>query len=111
MNKAFVDKWESQVKKGVLSFIILNLLESRKMYGYEMIEYVSASLSIEIAEGTLYPLLNKLRTAGLLESEWIEQETGMPRKYYVLTAEGQSTLSEMASYWRDLVKTIKSITK
>ncbi|MDH6356547.1 PadR family transcriptional regulator [Parabacteroides sp. PF5-9] len=111
MDKEFIEKWKSQVKKGTLSFIVLNLLKHKEMYGYEIIEHISKTISIDIAEGTLYPLLNKLKAEELVSSKWVEQSSGIPRKYYTLTSIGISTLSEMADSWNQLEESIKSISK
>lgn len=102
MNEEFIEKWQSQVKKGTLSFIVLLVLQQKKLYGYELIEEIKTLTNIEIAEGTLYPLMNRLKTDKLLESKWIEQETGIPRKYYSLTNTGRQTLGEMKKHWIDL---------
>ena len=109
MNELFLNKWKSQVKKGTLSFIILCLLEKKEMYGYELIEEMSTKLSIKIAEGTLYPLLNRLKSDTLIASNWIEQSSGIPRKYYKLTDEGHKTLREMKKSWNDLIFQLKGI--
>ena len=102
MNKEFIEKWQSQVKKGTLSFIVLLVLKENELYGYELIEKIKTLTNIEIAEGTLYPLMNRLKTDNLLESKWIEQETGIPRKYYFLTETGKQTLEEMKIQWSNL---------
>lgn len=109
MNNEFIEKWQSQVKKGTLSFIVLLVLRENERYGYELIEEIKKVTKIEIAEGTLYPLMNRLKTDSLLGSKWIEQETGIPRKYYFLTEIGKQTLEEMKSQWIDLQNVIKKI--
>lgn len=109
MNNEFIEKWQSQVKKGTLSFIVLLVLRENERYGYELIEEIKKVTKIEIAEGTLYPLMNRLKTDSLLGSKWIEQETGIPRKYYFLTEIGEQTLEEMKSQWIDLQNVIKKI--
>ena len=109
MNNKFIEKWQSQVKKGTLSFIVLLVLRENERYGYELIEEIKKVTKIEIAEGTLYPLMNRLKTDSLLGSKWIEQETGIPRKYYFLTEIGKQTLEEMKSQWIDLQNVIKKI--
>ncbi|MCE7995144.1 MAG: PadR family transcriptional regulator [Roseivirga sp.] len=111
MNADFVHKWKSQVKKGTLAFIILNVLKGRELYGYELIEEVKKFTSIEIAEGTLYPLMNRLKKEELVSSKWVEQESGIPRKYYVLTRVGETTLEEMRTFWGDLENSIQKISK
>lgn len=109
MNEEFIRKWKSQVKKGTLSFIVLNILKGKELYGYELIEAVKNKTSIEIAEGTLYPLLNRLKKENLVTSKWVEQESGIPRKYYVLTQEGINTIDQMKKYWETLEQSIKRI--
>ncbi len=109
MNLEFVANWTSQVKKGTLAFLVLKILEGHEYYGYELIEQVRNSTEIEVAEGTLYPLMNRLKKENLVASKWVEQETGIPRKYYTLTATGKETLDEMASYWSKLEKAIQKI--
>jgi PadR family transcriptional regulator PadR len=111
MNESFVSNWKSQVKKGTLSFIILNVLKDNEFYGYELIEEVRKHTEIEIAEGTLYPLMNRLKQDLLVTSKWVEQESGIPRKYYCLTETGNQTLKEMQKYWKSLENSILKISK
>lgn len=110
MKNEFIEKWKSQVKKGTLSFIVLNAISKKELYGYELIEIIKNTTAIEIAEGTLYPLMNRLKKEGLATSKWVEQESGIPRKYYVLTKEGISTLEHMKNYWNELEISIKKLT-
>ena len=111
MNDEFVIKWKSQVKKGTLAFIVLNVLKGNEFYGYELIEAVKQHTTIDIAEGTLYPLMNRLKKEELVSSKWVEQESGIPRKYYTLTSVGEQTLVEMGTFWNTLEKSIKKISK
>ncbi len=104
-------KWTAQVKKGVLSFIVLNILQRNVYYGYELIEEIKKHTDIEIAEGTLYPLLNRLKKEKLVSSKWVEQKSGIPRKYYSLTEDGKYTLMEMKRYWINMNSSIKKIIK
>lgn len=111
MNETFVANWKSQVKKGTLTFIILNILKGNEYYGYELIEQIRNHTDMDIAEGTLYPLMNRLKTDNLVESKWVEQETGIPRKYYCLTETGAKTLAQMNKYWKNLASAIQKIIK
>ena len=111
MNENFIAKWQSQVKKGTLTFIILNVLQNNEFYGYEFIEEVKKLTKIEIAEGTFYPLMNRLKKENLVTSKWVEQESGIPRKYFSLTDIGKETLEQMKDYWEDLSSSIKKISK
>jgi len=106
MNEIFMDKWKSQVKKGTLSFIVLNILKDNEFYGYELIEQVREYAEIEIAEGTLYPMMNRLKKEELVSSKWVEQDSGIPRKYYCLTELGNETLKQMHIYWKSLENSI-----
>lgn len=111
MNKTFLQKWQSQVKKGTLTFIVLNVLKDRELYGYEFIEEVKKQTNIEIAEGTFYPLMTRLKKEELVTAKWVEQESGIPRKYYTLTKTGGETLKHMQAYWKELASSIKKISK
>ena len=110
MKDEFLDKWKSQVKKGTLSFLVLNAINKKELYGYELLEIIKKSTAIEIAEGTLYPLMNRLKKEGLTTSKWVEQGSGIPRKYYILTDEGKITLKQMRNYWNKLQESITKIT-
>ena len=109
MDESFIHKWQSQLKKGTLSFIVLNILKDKEYYGYELIESVREHTEIEVAEGTLYPLMNRLKKDELVTSKWVEQESGIPRKYYSLTDMGVNILKQMQVYWDDLETSIKRI--
>ncbi len=112
MNEEFVNKWISQVKKGTLTFIVLNILkDGKEFYGYDLITEIKKATAIEIAEGTLYPLMNRLKTDGLIDSKWVEQTSGIPRKYYHVTEEGKKTLKIMSDYWVNLNNSISNLSK
>ncbi|WP_130734724.1 PadR family transcriptional regulator [Flavobacterium sp. J27] len=106
MDSLFVSKWQSQVKKGTLSFIILNILKRKQFYGYELIDQVKKITKIEMAEGTIYPLMNRLEKQGLISSKWVEKDSGVPRKYCELTNAGKQSLEEMNLYWEQLAFSI-----
>lgn len=110
MNEELIEKWKSQLKKGTLSFIVLLILRKEKeLYGYELIEKIKNLTEIEIAEGTLYPLMNRLKTDQLLESKWVEQQTGIPRKYYYLTKYGELNTEKMIAHWNGLHEKITKL--
>lgn len=110
MNEEFIARWISQLKKGSLSFLILNLLrDKREYYGYDLINEIRRKTEIEIAEGTLYPLMKRLQEEKLVESKWVEQQSGIPRKYYQITEQGLHAVKEMSDYWNNLHHVINSI--
>ncbi len=92
-------KWEVQLRKGCLELAILAVLWDGKLYGLEILRRLEDGSDLIVSEGTVYPLLSRLKALGLLKSEWVESEGGHPRKYYALTAEGKQRAREMAIVW------------
>jgi PadR family transcriptional regulator PadR len=95
------DKWEVQLRKGSLELAILAAHWTGPLYGLEIIRHLQNEADLIVPEGTVYPLLNRLRTDGLLSSEWVEAKGGHPRKYYRLTAAGRRRVIAMARFWKD----------
>jgi len=93
------DKWEIQLRKGCLELAILAALRGGKLYGLEILKRLESESDLIVSEGTVYPLLTRLKSLGLLRSEWVESDAGHPRKYYTLTAAGKERAAEMASIW------------
>ncbi len=94
-----IDKWEVQMRKGCLELAILATLWAGKLYGLEILRRLADSSALIVSEGTVYPLLSRLKSEGLLESEWVEADAGHPRKYYRLTAGGRRRALQMARFW------------
>jgi len=93
--------WEAQLRKGCLEMAILASLWEGRLYGLEILRSLSGNSELDVAEGTLYPILSRLKAEGLLQSEWVEAEAGHPRKYYWLTTAGRRRTREMAAAWND----------
>ena len=93
------DKWEVQLRKGSLELAILAALWDGRLYGLEILRRMETDSDLVISEGTVYPLLTRLKTLGLVDSEWVESDSGHPRKYYRLTAAGRQRAREMARTW------------
>src|SRR5947209_14484042 len=91
--------WEAQLRKGCLEMAILASLWHTRLYGLEILRCLSDRSDLDVAEGTLYPILSRLKSEGLLESEWVEAEAGHPRKYYWLTRAGRGRAIQMARMW------------
>lgn len=98
------------MRKGVLEFCILAILHRKEAYPSEIIEELKAARLI-VVEGTLYPLLTRLKNAGFLSYRWEESTSGPPRKYYQLTPEGENFLTELEATWGELVAAVKKATK
>ncbi len=105
MNKENV---KSQMRKGILEYCTLLVLNHRSAYVSDIIESLKESHLI-VVEGTLYPLLTRLKNAGLLTYRWEESTQGPPRKYYDLTPEGQSFLGELEESWEELNSVVNYI--
>jgi PadR family transcriptional regulator, regulatory protein PadR len=95
-------KWEVQLRKGVLEFVILLALERKEQYGFELISGILSQASFELSEGTLYPLLLRLSRDGLVTSRLAGGDGGAPRKYYTLSPTGGETVAAMTVSWRKL---------
>jgi PadR family transcriptional regulator PadR len=93
------DKWEVQLRKGCLELAILAALWDGKLYGLEILRRLERDSDLIVSEGTIYPLLSRLKAFGLVRSEWVESDAGHPRKYYALTATGNQRAREMATIW------------
>lgn len=101
-----IENTKAQMRKGVLEFCILSILENEEAYPSEIIEKLKEGKLI-VVEGTLYPLLTRLKNANLLQYRWEESKSGPPRKYYSLTDEGKAFLKELENTWDDLVNAVK----
>lgn len=93
------DSWISQIRKGVVEVAVLGMLSREPMYGSQMVSELGEHDELAISAGTVYPLLSRLRKAGLIDSVWRESPVGPPRKYYTLTDCGRRELTGMAEAW------------
>jgi PadR family transcriptional regulator PadR len=93
------DKWEVQLRKGCLELAILAALWGGKLYGLEILRRLENDSDLIVSEGTVYPLLSRLKALGIVQSEWVESDTGHPRKYYALTRAGKKRALEMGRIW------------
>lgn len=103
-----VDNVKSQMRKGMLEYCVLLLLHKKPSYASDIIQRLKEAKLI-VVEGTLYPLLTRLKNDDLLGYEWIESTLGPPRKYYRLTEKGQSFLNELEISWKELNETVVHI--
>lgn len=99
-------EWNSQVRRGVLELCILALIEKGPRYGYEIVTQLADEPQLAAGEGTVYPLLRRLRKDGWLDTFWQESAAGPPRQYYRLTPIGLSALTSMRNEWKELVQAV-----
>jgi len=103
-----IDGKLGNIRKGMLEFLILKIIAADKVYVADMLEILSRT-EFSTQEGTLYPLLSKMRRENLVDYEWKESEAGPPRKYYKLTAKGRSQLNELNEYWKEINATVQRL--
>ena len=99
---------KSQMRKGMLDYCIMLLLNEKPYYTSDIIQRLKEA-NLLVVEGTLYPLLTRLKNDGVLSYEWQESTQGPPRKYYVLTDEGREALTQMDAAWNELENTVHMI--
>ena len=104
-----IENTKAQMRKGVLEFCILSILENGDAYTSEILTQLKDAKML-VVEGTIYPLLTRLKNAGLLTYRWEESTGGPPRKYYELTETGKLFLKELNTTWTELVKAVDTVT-
>lgn len=107
----FLDNWAVQMRKGLLELCILNALAEKERYGYELVKTLVDIPGLGITEGTLYPLLSRLRVQGLVSTRLEESAEGPARKYYSLTPEGRKLAGQMNSYFDTLNESVDALRK
>jgi PadR family transcriptional regulator PadR len=102
MENRFFDNWSTQLRKGMLELCILNAIKGSSLYGYDIVRKLRDIPSLVISEGTIYPILSRLKREGFVQTTIKESTEGPPRKYYELTEKGRQILSNMNDYWVDI---------
>ena len=103
------DNWERQVKKGWLELAILASLWNEKSYGLDILRRLEKDTDLVLAEGTIYPILARLKAEGLVDTKWVEADSGHPRKYYWLTPAGRRRAVAMARYASGFLASIDTL--
>jgi PadR family transcriptional regulator PadR len=103
----FFENWTVQVRKGLLELCVLNTLADRECYGYELVKTMISIPGLGVTEGTLYPLLSRLRLQGLVKTRLVESTEGPARKYYALTIEGKKIVRQMNNYIATLAESAR----
>jgi PadR family transcriptional regulator PadR len=105
-----IQNTQSQMRKGVLEFCILSIIQKGEVYPSDIVEQMKAA-NLHILEGTLYPLLTRLKNAGLLNYRWVESVSGPPRKYFVLTEEGNQAYEVLLKTWNEMTAAVNQLTQ
>lgn len=107
--KMNIENTQSQMRKGILEFCILSIIRRGEAYPSDIVEEMKAA-SLQILEGTLYPLLTRLKNAGMLTYRWVESSSGPPRKYFSLTEKGEAFYKELDQTWQELSNGVNALT-
>jgi PadR family transcriptional regulator len=105
------DNWTTQLRKGVLELCILNVVGRARVYGYDIVRQLRDIDALVVREGTIYPILSRLKRDGLVKTSLEESSEGPARKYYELTKRGEQLLAEMNAYWDVLTLGIDGLKK
>lgn len=105
-----IENTQSQMRKGVLEFCILSIIRQEEVYPSDIIEKMKES-KLDILEGTLYPLLTRLKNAGLLTYRWIESSSGPPRKYFSMTEKGEEFYEQLQKTWKQMADAVNHLTQ
>ena len=105
------DNWMTQLRKGLLELAVLNAISAAPLYGYDIVRRLSDVDHLVITEGTVYPILSRLKNSGFVETYIEESQEGPPRKYYRLTTRGRDELYRMNQHWDSLHQAIGGLRK
>jgi PadR family transcriptional regulator PadR len=105
-----IENTQSQMRKGILEFCILSIIRRGEAYPSDIVEEMR-SVNLQIFEGTLYPLLTRLKNAEMLTYRWVESNSGPPRKYFLLTEKGESFYNELEQTWNELSNGVNALTQ
>jgi PadR family transcriptional regulator PadR len=103
-----IENTQSQMRKGILEFCILSIIKRGEAYPSDIVEEMKAA-NLNIFEGTLYPLLTRLKNADMLTYRWVESNSGPPRKYFSLTEKGDTFYKELESTWNELANAVNTL--
>jgi PadR family transcriptional regulator PadR len=101
--------WTTQLRKGALELAVLNALNGDRLYGYDIVRILRSHAGLMIADGTVYPILSRLKREGFITSSIEESPDGPARKYYDLTDKGRKQLHRMNEYWKRLQSGVQSL--
>lgn len=110
MSAINTDNIQSQMKKGLLEFCILSIIKRGEAYPSDIVAELKEA-GMQVLEGTIYPLLTRLKNAGYLEYRWVESTTGPPRKYFTMSKTGMDFYIELENTWKEISKAVIKITK
>ena len=109
MNEPLFDNWTTQLRKGLLQLCVLNAISGQRLYGYDIVRQLREIKGLVIVEGTIYPILSRLKRDGLVRTNLKESSEGPARKYYQLTSSGKKLLGRMNKTWQIIIRGVNNI--
>jgi len=103
-----IENTQIQMRKGILEFCVLHIISRGEIYASDLLEELTHAKMV-VVEGTLYPLLSRLRKSQLVDYKWVESTSGPPRKYYTLTSVGKKFLEDLEKTWKEIVDSTQKI--
>lgn len=110
MTNINIENTKVQMRKGILEFCILGIISEGEVYASDILEELKTA-NLLVVEGTVYPLLTRLKNAGLLTYVWKESTSGPPRKYFTLTGQGKAAITELTQTWKELESAVQKTTQ
>jgi len=107
----YIDNWQTQLRKGILDIVIMNLLSHGPCHGYEMVRQLKKNQGLKMREGNIYPILARLEQESLIESYTESSSDGPPRRYFKLTPAGVEILNQMNLHWEQMIGSIHQVRK
>ena len=109
MNEQLFDNWTTQLRKGLLQLCVLKAISRKRLYGYDIVRQLRKIEGLVIVEGTIYPILSRLKRDGLVRTKLEESSEGPPRKYYQLTNKGKKLLARINKTWKIMIRGVNKI--
>lgn len=108
-NTAYINNWETQLRKGLLDIAVMNILTHGSYHGYDLVQKLKRLEGMKIREGNVYPILSRLKQEKLVKTYKRLSQDGPPRNYFELTEQGKEALAQMNSHWQQIIKSISTI--
>lgn len=108
-NTKYLENWNIQLKRSVLPYIILSIINKQDCYGYLISTIIEDTMGFEVTDGTLYPILARLNKEELIKPKWVMKDSGMPRKFYEITDSGKGCLGSIGTNWEDIINGINKL--
>ncbi len=108
-NSKYLENWNIQMKRSVLPYIVLSIINKQECYGYLISVLIEQAMGFEVTDGTIYPILARLNKEELIKPKWVMKDSGMPRKFYEITESGKQCLNDISTNWDEMINGINKL--